>query len=144
MINSYEFAEGKFNDMFKKLVPFSGKASTVAGEVLRAVAKISHRFYNDGDKIGVGYGSETCNAPARYLMDNYSDFEPLIIKMWGNYSDDDYEKLLKDLVIVAINYLEEYPELAKEENKDDMLNYWNKEDLDYEFEDDTDDYEEDF
>lgn len=98
--------------MFKELVPFSGKSSTVAGEILRAVARINYRFYNDGDKIGIGYGSETCNAPARYLNYHFFDFRHLIEEMWENYSDDDYEKLLKDLVITAVNYLEEYSELT--------------------------------
>jgi len=132
-INNYDLAEKRFNEMFKELVPFSGKSSTVAGEILRAVARINYRFYNDGDKIGIGCGSETCNAPARYLNYYFFDFRHLIEEMWENYSDDDYEKLLKDLVITAVNYLEEYPELTIKENTKDIWDYQIKEDFDYKF-----------
>lgn len=61
-------AEKRIEDLFEELVPTSGKADTVAGEIIRAIARISYRNYNDGDHIGVGYGNETCNPPARYLM----------------------------------------------------------------------------
>ena len=51
-------AEQKINALFSELVPVSGKADTVAGEIVRAVSRISYRNYNDGDHIGVGYGKE--------------------------------------------------------------------------------------
>lgn len=49
-------AEQKINALFAELVPASGKADTVAGEIVRAVSRIGYRNYNDGDHIGVGYG----------------------------------------------------------------------------------------
>ena len=49
-------------------VPTSGMASTVGGEILRAMSRIIYRFYNDGDMVGVGYGNETCNSSDRYLL----------------------------------------------------------------------------
>lgn len=51
-------AEQKINALFSELVPASGKADTVAGEIVRAVSRIGYRNYNDGDHIGVGYGKE--------------------------------------------------------------------------------------
>ena len=53
--------------MEDRLMPVSGKAETVAGEIIRAVDRIWYRWYNDGDKINVGYGKETCNGTARFL-----------------------------------------------------------------------------
>ena len=53
--------------MEERLMPASGKAETVAGEIIRAVDRIWYRWNNDGDKINVGYGKETCNGTARYL-----------------------------------------------------------------------------
>ena len=56
-----------FNKLYIKYVPQVGKAYTVAGELLRATARIYNRYYNDGDMINEGYGKETCNKPALYL-----------------------------------------------------------------------------
>ena len=46
--------------LFKELVPISGKADSLAGEIVRAISRIGYRFYNDGDQLGIGYGKETC------------------------------------------------------------------------------------
>lgn len=54
--------------LFEELVPSMGKADTEAGEIVRAYCRIAHRWFNDGDKLGIGYGNETCNAAGRYLM----------------------------------------------------------------------------
>ena len=58
-------AEQRINALFEELVPASGKADTVAGEIIRAVSRIIYRNYNDGDHVGVGYGNETCNPVSR-------------------------------------------------------------------------------
>ena len=57
----------RLDALFEELVPDMGKAESMAGELVRATARIGHRFYNDGDCIGVGYGRETCNPAARFL-----------------------------------------------------------------------------
>ena len=58
---------GRVNTKFQELVPLEGKADTLAGEIVRAISRIGYRFYNDGDQVGVGYGKQTCNPPARFL-----------------------------------------------------------------------------
>lgn len=50
--------EIRINALFEELVPSSGKADTVAGEIVRAVSRIGFRSSNDGDHIGVGYGED--------------------------------------------------------------------------------------
>ena len=61
--------EKRISALFEELVPASGKAATVAGEIVRAINRLAYRNYNDGDHVGVGYGRETCNPAARYLME---------------------------------------------------------------------------
>ena len=53
--------EERINELFKELVPETGKADSLAGELVRAMSRIGYRFYNDGDQLGIGYGKETCN-----------------------------------------------------------------------------------
>ena len=58
----------RINQLFEELVPASGKAESLAGELVRAMARIGYRWYNDGDQVGIGYGRETCNPAARFLI----------------------------------------------------------------------------
>ena len=41
--------EDRINKLFKELVPDTGKADSLAGELVRAMSRIGYRFYNDGD-----------------------------------------------------------------------------------------------
>ena len=41
--------EERINKLFKELVPETGKADSLAGELVRAMSRIGYRFYNDGD-----------------------------------------------------------------------------------------------
>ena len=77
--------EKRLEDLFDQLVPPSGKADTVAGEIVRAAMRIGYRKFNDGDHIGVSYGKETCNPAARYLMERAGDVVKQIIanNLWG-------------------------------------------------------------
>ena len=128
-------AENNINKLFDELVPPSGKADTVAGEIIRAVTRIGYRNYNDGDHIGVGYGKETCNPAARYLMqvcdDYYDEKVPeIIINMWGIYDDEEYDRLLEELEAAIIDVIEDHPELKSTKNEVDMWDYRTNEDVD--------------
>lgn len=52
---------------FQALVPVSGPAPTLEGELLRAVNRINYRHYNDGDYWYRGYGTETAGPAATFL-----------------------------------------------------------------------------
>lgn len=54
--------EERINKLFKELVPETGKADSLAGELVRAMSRIGYRFYNDGDQLGIG--SATARKPA--------------------------------------------------------------------------------
>lgn len=118
--------EKKLEALFQKLVPSRGRADTVAGEIVRAVYRIDYRFFNDGDHIGVGYGKETCNPAARYLIANTNrEIGKIIDHMWGDKSDRRYKDALDILRGAVIRYLNANPKLFELENGDDMLSYEN-------------------
>lgn len=123
--------EDRINELFDLLVPMSGPAGTVAGEIIRAISRIGYRNYNDGDHIGIGYGKETCNPAARYLVtvcdENVSN---AVYDAWGIYSDDTYDAALQVLEEAVLAYLDEHPELQETENKDNMHNHRTDEDVD--------------
>ena len=135
-------AENKINALFEELVPTSGKADTVAGEIIRAVSRIAYRNSNDGDHIGVGYGKETCNPAARYLMRKAGEeVADAIADIWGIEPDDLYNSGLALVEEAVLNYVEQHPERKATLNSEDMWSYRNKdEDVDEEeyYEDEAD------
>ena len=145
--------EQRINDLFHELVPSMGKADTVAGEIVRATCRIGYRNWNDGDHIGVGYGKETCNPAARYLLNTE---DPSIVKiideMWGEISDRVYDAAMEVLLESVLNYLDKHPELKNTLNIVDMFDFRNREeDVDDSYEDedewgleDYDEEEEDY
>lgn len=138
--------ETKLSNLFKELVPDTGKADTVAGEIVRAVNRIAYRNWNDGDHIGVAYGKETCNTPARYLADTCGGGVALAVnEAWGIVLDDMYNAALGDLEAEVLGYIEENPDLKNQPNNCDMWDYFDKdEDRDdsWDDEDEEEDYDE--
>lgn len=140
-----EVAEVKrLNEMFEEHVPMSGPAKTVGGEIVRAMSRIGYRWYNDGDALGVGYGNETCNAAGRYLMMRCGkDVDEAVRSIWGCVSEPMYDVGLGALVKCVVDYLEESPWLFELENVEDMWQFGEDSDDDWEEEDSDDDWEED-
>ena len=79
----------QFGDLAEKLVPDMGKADTVEGELLRAVAKIIYRHGNDGDNFNnasyewiekhVGAFDnldEMATKTVQYVLDKNGDYTP--------------------------------------------------------------------
>ncbi len=134
--------EKKLGELFEELVPASGKAPTVAGEIVRAMNRISYRNWNDGDHIGVGYGRETCNPAARYLAAKCGEeVASLISAIWGIENDKAYDLILGQLEAEVVKYLERNPELKAAENREDMFNYRDAaEDVDTYDEDEDEEY----
>jgi hypothetical protein len=129
----------KMEELFDELVPSCGKADTEAGEIVRAYNRIAYRYFNDGDKLGIGYGNETCNAAGRYLLKhdhNNADILDNIKDMWGNWSDSAYESALDQLGWAVLQVLGENPSMRETETED-MWDHFDK----YEDVDDTEDDE---
>lgn len=126
--------------LFDELVPMEGKADTVAGEIVRAINFIVYRNWNDGDHIGVDYGNETCNPPARFLRESCGNHIANIIDdCWGDYSDE-YDKTLDNLCNAIVDYLIAHPELKETTNHSDMWDWKCANDLLYGNDDDDYDF----
>lgn len=121
--------EKKMDELFDELVPSSGKADTVAGEIVRAINRIVYRRWNDGDHLGVGYGKLTCNPAGRYLKAACGgEVAELVDACWGMTSEKGYSVLLDALMSAVIDYLEAHPETKTTPNSDDMCSYKDKDD----------------
>lgn len=135
-------SEERINKLFEELVPVSGKAESLAGELIRAMSRIAYRFYNDGDQVGIGYGKETCNPAARFLMAKGSKrVSSLATAIWGIYDESAYEDLRDILAGAVADHVEQTPGLRTTPT-DDMWDYRTDEDVDDDWEDEEDDYKE--
>lgn len=121
---SEEFIDSVFNEF----VPNSGKASTTAGEVIRAMSKIIYRFYNDGDLYYKGYGLETAAPSMTYLLNFVNQYgkeeKNIFINLVKDqlYEDDDksYKKYINsifDQVLKVLSNPENTNIFADENNK---------------------------
>ena len=129
--------EERINALFEELVPASGKAATVAGEMIRAICRIGYRNSNDGDHLGIGYGRETCNPAGRYLAAKCDiRVASLVWDAWGICDDNMYDDTLEQLEEAVLDYIEAHPELREQENTEDLWDYRNEDE-------DVDDYDED-
>ena len=125
--------------MEDRLMPVSGKAETVAGEIIRAVDRIWYRWYNDGDKINVGYGKETCNGTARFLEKIRGSEFPA--EVWnGCLNDDRYTEFTDRLVDEMYAFIKARPELETTPNSEDSRMDFIDDDLDRD-EEEVEEYE---
>lgn len=121
----------KLNAISEMLVPVSGKCDSLAGEMVRATERLGYRFFNDGDQIGIGYGKETCNPAARFLLKKApKEIADLVAGLWGMVSEEGYQAVLDILAGKVADYIESHPELC-EQPTEDMFDYYDKhEDID--------------
>lgn len=131
----------RINKLFEELVPFEGKANSLAGELVRAMSRIGYRFYNDGDQLGIGYGKETCNPAGRFLGAKGNDkIARLTADAWAVFSEEAYEKILDALEGAVADYIEQNPDLRNQPTED----MWNFRDEDEDQDDDWDEEEDDW
>ena len=142
--------ENRINKLFEELVPTSGKADSLAGELVRATARIGYRFFNDGDMVNQGYGKETCNPAARFLIaKGNAEISSLTVALWEIFSEDAYEKVLDTLEGAVADYIKQNPDLKNQPTEDmwdfkdeeeDQDDSWDEEEDDW---DEEEDYEDD-
>lgn len=99
-------------------VPGMGAAETRGGEIIRALDRLTYRFYNDGDKVDEGYGIETVNSSYRYLLNHLpADVLRTLPSLSGLcWMDDRYEEHLLAWWQAITEYLEEHKEVFEEVN----------------------------
>ena len=118
-------AQDYINDLFEKHTSNIGTSETLLGELVSAISRIGYRYYNDGDKIGVGYGNETCNPAFRFILDKVRDLPDKFSQFHDDFIDFDnmteagYENWLQCLFAWLAWYFNE--------NLDSLLNTPNEE-----------------
>lgn len=135
-----------FDELTRKYMPASDAADTVGGEILRAVNRLIYRFYNDGDRLGEGYGCRTCNFAARYLINIDKAYKLYINAVWdcdSGYSEGVSKRAYESFLDLLVNYTVKKltktdTDLLTKRNRDDMWDYYDEEIDSYD--DDDDDY----
>lgn len=140
--------------LFEELVPSCGKCESFAGEIVRAVSQIGYRFLNDGDWLNVGYGIETVNPAARFLLTIETDEIKEIIHDLIQAGEIEHKVSYLESIVDLIDYCKEYvennPQLKETETEDmwsfkttsydiglyDTVEEWEK----YNYDDDDDYY----
>lgn len=125
------FNEIRLCNLFNELVPMSGKADSLAGELVRAAFRIDYRFFNDGDQLGIGYGKKTCNPAGRFIIANTpKEIGDTVAILWGQTNEDFYETNIDAMIGAIADYIEANSQLRDEPTKD-MWSYRNEdEDID--------------
>nr|DAR14972.1 MAG TPA: hypothetical protein [Caudoviricetes sp.] len=124
MLDELSKADDKLELLFDKLVPNSGKADSVAGEMVRAMMRILYRDYNDGDVFYEGYGLETCGSSAEFLMgsdaDLTDDFKAIVE---DQLADEAYTEAITAISNKLVEFIINNPYLIVEDNNIDSRNY---------------------
>jgi len=129
--------EARNEPLYNKLVPGQGDAETVEGEMLRAINRLIYRWYNDGDKYYEGYGTETAGPAHSFLVNARHPQREAMNQLFKEFiSDDEYEKMLNDILDVILDHIESRQGKYTKNTLGGIFNY------EPEFEDEEDDYDE--
>lgn len=125
MIEAVKSADGdpekQIDILFEELVPSSGPAKSLAGELARACMRILYRDYNDGDVFYDGYGLETCGPCAQFILNNVEESYDIITEIGENgLRDSAYTRGLNALAECVVNYILTNPDSFKQ-TADDCL-----------------------
>lgn len=130
----------KFQDeMFERFVPWTGKANTLGGEILRAITRIVYKFYNDGDTVDKYYSSVLNYSAA---ADNFlAEKVPSYQSLEGIAEDKSFELKLSENFNNIIEYLRENKIVFSIPNSEDCLDNAPKSNWDELEDEDTDEDE---
>lgn len=134
-----ECAVDRLEDLFKELVPARGRAESLAGELIRVATRIGERYNNDGERLGIGWGRETCNPAGRFLRKYGNEKIAASVKdLWTAFGDDAYDFYLGDLVKSVVEYIEKHTEFKNIKSEsfydcaDPEQNIYDDDEYDYE------------
>lgn len=109
----------KFQDeMFERFVPWSGKANTLGGEILRAINRIVYKFYNDGDTVDKYYSAAYNYSAAAndFLVEKVPSYKSL-----EGIAEDKFELKLSENFNNIIEYLKKNETLFSVPNSEDCI-----------------------
>lgn len=91
-------SEDTINAVFHACVPMSGKSDNLAGELARAMERISYRDFNDGDVFYDGYGLETCGEAAAFIMTHVPELADVFLSIAERaLMDDSYTDAINSI-----------------------------------------------
>ena len=104
-------------------------ADTTGGELLKAAFLIFKRYEAVGEMAGE-VGAKYVNRPARYIMERYTgtEMDAAVNALWGLQDRDAYKEGTRRLCRETAKWVESHPELLKEENEWDCLEFDGPED----------------
>ena len=122
---NYNFSFTNLEKLSAGIIPLVGKSDCLAGELARAASRIVYRYLNDGDMVNVGYGKETCNPAARFLLAHGNDCVQSLTKdLWNAITEEAYQLILVPFAAAVADYIAANPEL-RDIPADDMWDYKN-------------------
>lgn len=115
--------DNRLSALYKILVPSSGKADTVHGEIIRAVSRIDYRAYNDGEVFWMDVQNCACGEAAAYLEKTLPErYQALLHHVVAQRIDEfcpKYENFLSQLKEITLDVI------ATTENKPNTVDMWN-------------------
>jgi len=121
----------RFEKMWEELVPASGNASSLAGEMIRAAGRLRHDFYNNG------MGNNTSGA-LNFLREKGAidkELHEYVLPYTtgrlyeGRYENDLFHVAIDRIVEITSRFIAFNPQLIVIENTEDMFDY-TEDDLD--------------
>lgn len=148
--------QAEYHELFKKLIPGNGPASTRPGELLRAISKLYYRWFNDGDRIqpflepSIEHGASVIRAwnylrryhdPAFGFSGEKLAFEILEARgVTRKESEAAYEAALERMADAVTEYAAKTEKAGNQpRNTEDYLSEEYASDGDFEFADDDED-----
>ena len=105
-------------DMYERFVPWSGKANTIGGEIVRAISRICYRYYNDGDTVARYYGS---NYNYSWACDDFLEQYVVGYKSMKSVPEHMFEDILCANFNHIAEWLKENEQLFETNNETDCL-----------------------
>lgn len=128
MENTYWNHNGRYQeayDRLEKLMPFSGPADTVAGEMIRAMCRLGYDFYNNGmcnntsGALNYLWHHRVIDIVTHQTMYCYS----CGVAYRGNYNGDNLHRTVESMCDQVLSYIIAHPELETLPNTEDIFDY---------------------
>lgn len=117
--------EKLFEDMWDQLVPSKGKCETLAGEMLRAVGKLRHDFYNNGMGNNTSGALNFLRHKGAIGEEFYDIVSPYTTGRvyGGKYDGDKFHNAIDGIFESAVKMISLNPQLMTIENNESMFDY---------------------
>ena len=128
MENIYYHRTGKYQadyDRLVELMPGSGNADKVAGELIRCVSRLGHELYNNGMGNNSSGAVNMLRAYGAIDGDTYETVHPMTMgRLYsGNYNGDSFQRAIESSIDQTIEFILADPELETKDNQVDMFSY---------------------